>query len=338
MDIRLAENIAARYPPEYRPLSVSALENAGGMSGSLIWRVETGRGPLCLKAWPVETKSERLSFIHGVLRFIGDGQFRLAPIPVLSKDGESFVTADRRLWDLTPWAPGAADFFPLAKPEKLVAALRALAQFHLAGASFLPADQRRGASPNTRRRLQLLAALVAGGFDEILGSVVHPAPETLAVWAPLVAPGAELLNRVKLLAPVVSRELTGVAGAIVDLQPCIRDIHSDHVLFTGDEVTGIIDFGAMEIDNVATDVARLLGSLSRDEPAAWQMGLAAYQQIRPLSADELDLLRALNRSEALLSGVNWLKWIFVENRRFADPAAVIKRFDGITARFAMHFG
>ena len=32
------------------------------------------------------------------------------------------------------------------------------------------------------------------------------------------------------------------AAGELPLQPAIRDIHRDHVLFTGDEVTGLIDF------------------------------------------------------------------------------------------------
>src|SRR5205085_7730253 len=62
------------------------------------------------------------------------------------------------------------------------------------------------------------------------------------------------------------------------LQPAIRDVHHEHVLFTGDQVTGLIDFGALRIDTPLTDVARLVGSLVGDDAEARRIALDAYAE------------------------------------------------------------
>jgi len=122
------------------------------------------------------------------------------------------------------------------------------------------------------------------------------------------------------------------------VQPCIRDIWHDHVLFTGDEVTAIIDFGAMDIDTPATDVARLLGSLVGDDEAGWRIGVSAYSTIRPLSTVEEHTAKALDTSSPILAGCNWLRWIRVEGRQFEDRERIIERFRRIVARCELAAG
>ena len=77
--------------------------------------------------------------------------------------------------------------------------------------------------------------------------------------------------------------------------------------FDGDRVTGVIDYGAMKIDHPAVDVARLLGSLVEDDLAGWAMGLAAYREVRPLSADEAELARALDVTGTIAAAAVWLR-------------------------------
>ena len=61
------------------------------------------------------------------------------------------------------------------------------------------------------------------------------------------------------------------------MQPCLCDPWHDHVLFTGDQVSGVIDYGSVKEDHIAVDLARLLGSLVEDDENAWSIGLKAYQ-------------------------------------------------------------
>jgi Ser/Thr protein kinase RdoA (MazF antagonist) len=106
----------------------------------------------------------------------------------------------------------------------------------------------------------------------------------------------------------------------------LRDVWHDHVLFSRDEVTGMIDFGAVDFDTPAVDVARLLGSLVGDDAEGWQAGLAAYTAARPLSHDETRAIAALDAAGTVLAGCNWIRWIYTDGRRFENREQVVARF------------
>jgi Ser/Thr protein kinase RdoA (MazF antagonist) len=107
-------------------------------------------------------------------------------------------------------------------------------------------------------------------------------------------------------------------------QVCIRDVRSAHVLFTGDRVSGIVDFDAMQMTSVAVDVARLLGSYVADDYGRWQHGIDAYSAIRPLSPDERRAARVLDQLGVLGAGLSWLKWILLERRQFEVPQVLAR--------------
>jgi Ser/Thr protein kinase RdoA (MazF antagonist) len=121
------------------------------------------------------------------------------------------------------------------------------------------------------------------------------------------------------------------------LQPCLCDVWHDHVLFDGDRLTGLIDYGAMKIDHPAVDLARLLGSLVEDDPEGWSVGLAAYREVRPLSADEEELAHALDLSGTIAGASVWLRWLYHEGKEFEDRAAAGRRLEGLTLRLERYF-
>lgn len=102
--------------------------------------------------------------------------------------------------------------------------------------------------------------------------------------------------------------------------------------FTGDEVTGIVDFGAMRVDSTACDLSRLLGSLVVDDREAWEFARRVYSSVRPLSADEWKLTQALDEANVILAGLNWLDWICVQGRTFENYAAIYARLDEMLLR------
>jgi homoserine kinase type II len=113
----------------------------------------------------------------------------------------------------------------------------------------------------------------------------------------------------------------------VALQPCLRDARPEHLLFTGDRVTGLVDFGAMAIESVAADLSRLLGEWVGPDRSARAEGLAAYASVRPLDPIELALIEDFEDSAALLGAGHWVRWHFLEARTFDGPSAVA---EGIT--------
>src|SRR5256885_2022920 len=65
----------------------------------------------------------------------------------------------------------------------------------------------------------------------------EPALRLLAVWVPRVP---------ALLTPWSTGELA--------LHPCLCDVWHDHVLFEGDAVSGIVDYGSVKIDHASADL------------------------------------------------------------------------------------
>jgi Ser/Thr protein kinase RdoA (MazF antagonist) len=325
--------VLANYPPDCQPTRVESLGAAGGMSGAQFWRLATPRGGQILRRWPTEfPPPERLRFIHGVLRHAADGGIAFLPIPATTRAGNSFVEFAGYLWEVAPLMPGAADYEQSPSAEKLRAAMIALAQFHDAVAGFsvgredeLPPAIQTNAIARHAQRLQ--------EFER--SSTVDLANAIVDMHWPDLAPLArQFLQNLRRAVPFALKQIEPLTGVVFPQQPCIRDAWHDHVLFTGNKVTGLIDFGAVDFDTPATDIARLLGSfesVSGPSDTTWQIGLDAYQSVHKLFPGELQAARALRTSGTLLAGYNWIRWIYIEHREFEDHAQVVARFRRILA-------
>lgn len=329
-EVRLGPEVAAvldRYPVDCRPTRCVPVIGAGGFSGARLSKLITPRGQLVLRRWPSAHPSpERLRFIHDVLRHVARLGIDFVPVPLAATNGETFVEEDGHLWELAPWLPGEANYIRLPSEKKLIAALSTLARLHLALASYPNGNALPAVSPGILERQARLAQLLQGGLTEFSAAV---RPE---IWPELEQYAQSILQLFPLAAPRVAAALADAASLAVPLQPCLRDIWHEHVLFDGDRVSGIIDFGALRIESVAADVARLLGSMAGDDAGQWQIGQTAYEALRPLCPEEKTLVRAFDRSGTLLSGCNWLEWIYVDRIEFPDRPAVIKRVNAIAGR------
>jgi homoserine kinase type II len=300
------------------------LGSAGGFSGARLWRIAGEGGEFCLRRWPAEHPDEaRLQFIHSVLRRVFDRGVQEVAVPRESIAGATWVRHDGFLWELTCWMPGQADFDDDRRPEKLRAAMAWLARFHRAAA---PGICPAGVSSGIRQRREFLHRLLEGEAGEI--AIALP---TIG-WPEFAERGKKLLNAFARRAAPVELLLAQSQSVSCPLQPCIRDIWHDHVLFEDDRVSGVVDFGAMRTECVAGDIARLLGSLVADDGHLRRIGLEAYREVRPLDSSEERLLDAFDASEVLLSGMNWLRWICLERRQFDRAERVLARLDQILSR------
>ncbi len=313
-----------------RALSVESLANAGGFSGARFWRIDTPVGMCCLRRWPCEHPDpNRLAWIHAVLQHAARHGFDRLPLPLTTDQGATFIEQAGYLWQLEPWLSGKAytrrGHHMVADRECTAAAMRALAEFHQAVASF-PTDHSQGTSASAAWRARRLEWLFAGGLERLRAALDSSPSPRFRYRA------QELLERFPVSAAGLRSKLAEATGLVVPLQPCIRDIWCEHVLLEGNRVVGLIDFGAMRVDNVACDVARLLGSLAQGESACWRLGLAAYQEVRPLSADEQRLLVAMERSTAAMGGLQWIEWCCIERRQFPDMQRIIDRLDEFLLR------
>lgn len=303
--------------------TITALGGAGGFSGARLWRIQTAEQTYCLRRWPAEQDTTRLRFVHGVLEFAG---MQLDFVPRLQRTaaGETIVEVSSQAWELATWLPGEANFHQHPTAARLAAAMTALARLHVAWEYFPTRMTGLAASPGINERLTRLAE-IEQTLPAIEAALPRAAPELRALAIPLI-------EHFRRRATVVRGQLQAATHRQTMLQPVLRDIWHDHVLFSGEAVTGIVDFGAVRIDTIATDLARLLGSLVGDDTTAWQQALLAYETIRPLSADERALLPVFDASTTLMSGMNWLIWLLVDERQFDDFAAIYRRLEEILGR------
>lgn len=317
--------ILADWPLRQPVLSVEALGNAGGFSGSRLWRVAAGSSEWCLRRWPSEHPgASQLGWIHHVLRQVAGQDCPFVPVPLTTRESGTWVSRGGHLWELVPWMPGRADYHQHSSRTRLTSALQCLARWHSAARLNTPSVANR--SPGLTRRAEQLERLTAAHRQQLMRAID-------ARWGTAIAQHAsDMLRAAASVIPPLQERLRIACQQSFDLQPCIRDIWHDHVLFTGESVSGIVDYGAMAIDTTLGDIARLLGSLVGDEPDAWQHGVQAYVEQNPAGSVDLDLLKAIDRANVVLGGANWIRWLFVEHRQFDDLAAVAERISDIGAR------
>ncbi len=303
---------------------------AGGLSGASVWQGESLHGRVALRCWPTAHPSrERLAQIHAAM--IAARELGQACVPKLLRNwmGETFATevnpnGEQRLWELTQWMPGTADYLQSPSETRLRSAVERLACLHVAWRQVTAVPPT--VSPTVLDRCQKLQQWIERLPELTRWRMVHgtlsPQMQELTTESvrQLAERGAELLVA-----------LRGLQAIPVTLHFVLRDIWSDHILFTEDQVTGIIDYGAARVDEPATDVARLLGSLEPFHRELWQRGWEFYEKLNP----HVDGARVqvLDRVASLLSALQWLEWLVVEPRRFdARPAELIARWGRLVAR------
>jgi Ser/Thr protein kinase RdoA (MazF antagonist) len=300
--------------------------SGGGLSGAVVWQC-TGRDgrQWCLRRWPREHPSEsRLRFIHQVLQTVQLAGRPPIAGPLASDQGSTYVSQGGHFWEVAVWLPGQPDFVSHPSEVRLVSACQALAHFHLATE---PWSGQTGESRGLQSRCELLEQAEAICQAWQLTARHRP---TRSIYE-LVG---EVLHQLRPCLPRLERPLTLAAAQRWPLQPCLRDVWHENVLFDGQQVSGLIDYGAVDFEHPAADIARLLGSLVMGHPSWWQVGLSAYQKLRPLSPEAAHLVWIFDDANAALSGLNWARWLYVERREFGDEKRVAERLAAILARLS----
>jgi Ser/Thr protein kinase RdoA (MazF antagonist) len=76
--------------------------------------------------------------------------------------------------------------------------------------------------------------------------------------------------------------------------------------------------------------------MAGNDSAQWQNGLAAYETVRKLSPQELQLIVALDAGGIVVGSANWLRWLYVDQRSFEDDVKVVGRMRELLERL-QHF-
>jgi Ser/Thr protein kinase RdoA (MazF antagonist) len=322
IDARLdstARAVLSQYDLSYSVLR--PLGNRGGFSGAALWRVEGSDGDWCLRAWPPgEMNRERILEIHSLMKLARDQGLLFVPPVLRTLSGSTCMVQADRFWELTAWMPGTATTPTQVTRPQVEAACTALALLHRAWA---PAGQKVGPCPAVRRRLQAFQEWEERIRTSCLKFDLHDPAQAWAEQARRLLQGHAAKIPLK-LTPWLDRELP--------LHACLCDVWHDHVLFEGDVVTGLVDYGGVKTDHVAVDLARLLGSLVEDRAELRAAGLEAYARLRPLSLQEEELVSVLDQTGTLVGLITWLKWLYFEDKQFDDRTAVARRLQALVER------
>ncbi|CAK9102048.1 Uncharacterized protein slr1717 [Durusdinium trenchii] len=305
---------------------------SGGFSAAHVYRVEFEEKAYALRRWPLdELPINRLIELHRFLqRAHATGGIPFAvPIPAPST-GETLVRQVDAWWQLEPWMPGQPASSGSCARSQTEAAVRMLARLHHFAATYQCTrggrtwfSCRQGVSPAVEERLQILAVWQSRGSTERALLLNHVAPEARP-WL------GEVVEHFDRRATGITSALRSCASLERPLHPCLRDIWSAHVLFCDAQITGLIDANATRTEHPATDLARLLGSLIGNDGEAWESALDAYAAEHPLDESERELVRVLDQSGVLLSGMAWIERC--ARQEYRDINAVADRLRAIVER------
>ncbi len=307
---------------------------SGGFSGAGVFKVEAANTRYCLRRWPAgQVAVTRVLAIHQLLALAQARGVFVVPIPLKSDSGTSLPEFNGEPWQLEPWMPGTANFLAEPNDKRLKSAMTQLARFHNMICEWCPtAATRQWFQPASIRPCSTIARRVCMIDDYAKSIADMEAALALEGDARFRNAGTRIALLFRTVHPRVRRELAATERLPVPLQPCIRDLWHDHLLFRGDELSGVVDFGAMATDSISSDLSRLLGSLFGKDQAAWQRAIRHYETVRILTDAEHRLLRPLDQSGVLLSGMTWLKRRYVLRNTPTDLSRVCARMESIAER------
>jgi Ser/Thr protein kinase RdoA (MazF antagonist) len=318
----------------------------GGFSGSAVQLVEhvaTGR-KFVLKRFPESTPPDRCAWVHALMKHLRAAGIAAVPevidrrhaaagaSPTIVGDGEGGC------WELVAFMPGRSTDRPT--PGQAARALETLATLHVAAAG-LSAAAASGPSPGVVRRREQARHLLALPWRQRRAAIGMDADAAVLARFDEAIDVFDRAGGTRALERIAATE----AGPLA-LQPVLRDIWSDHVLFAaeGERVSGIVDYHAAGIDSPATDLARLLGSwtLAGERRAmslvdAWQDAIAAYERVRPLVPGERRLVPWLHATGVIFGLDNWFRWTLEERRTFSDAARMHERIARLVAALGSAF-
>lgn len=217
-------------------------------------------------------------------------------------------------WQMEPWMPGESVSGNDLTHMRLHHAAHALCRFHTAAAEYSGLGETSeyfytglGVSPAVIRRLQIVEHLNGGRLLELTRSA---AADSDIEYRGITLAVCETLKR---MLPQLETQLRRLSVVSFALQPVLRDVWSAHVLFTGDEVTGLIDLSACGTDHIAVDLSRLQRSWFGNDTAGIASFIRQYEIWRRLTRDEELLLKTLDACTVILSPVTWLQRIYPDD-------------------------
>jgi len=234
--------------------------------------LHTDKGIFFLTLYEKRVETNDLPYFLGLMDHLA-AKGIACPVPLRDRNGTMLRELAGRPAALISYLEGVSVRRP--QPRHCAAMGRALAEFHLAGRDF----------PLTRKN-----ALSVAGWRPLFEASRARADEVMAGLA------GELQNELDMLERDWPKALPqGVIHA---------DAFPDNVFFIGEKLSGIFDFYFACNDALAYDLAVCLNAWCFEHDAAFNITkaralLQAYNEVRPLNADELSALPLLARGSSV---------------------------------------
>ncbi len=324
--IKRVESIVARYPVSYRPRgAIARLGSAGGLSGAELFVFDSAAGSLVVRAMPANGPSfDYYQYVHECLGELRGLRFIAQPIPAI--DGRTLqVDDDGRIWVIEPRLEGS--------PERANPPAEARVRYAFAAIALVHQRWRRRStrapSPGLETRIRTLEYWGSRGFAELDQSLLDAITSEEISAFPHRSGVRQEVDLARVWMRIARQTIDAAADrvrpaslGVARLQPCMRDLRPEHFLFTGDLTTGLVDYGAIGVDSVAADLARLLGEwLAPDDPLRLD-ALDAYRSGVHLEDADYALIEPFEIAGDLLQAGDWAKMRFLERRTFADADSV----------------
>ena len=273
---RVSEDELAEFLNDYDIGSATSFSGITEGVENSNFRLTTDKGNYILTLYEKRVNVDDLPFFIGVMDHLSDAGGN-CPIPVADTSGKVLKTLNDRAAAIVSFMQGTSNNHPNAK--RCDSAGKALAQMHMAAGNF---DMIRPNALGHMSWKSLLAASEAGiedGHGTIDKALFTSAKERLD----------DILSAWPEDLPM------GVIHA---------DLFPDNVLFTGEDVTGLIDFYFACQDILVYDLAIMLNAWCFEPDLSFNITkakrlVAGYQSVRPLSDEEIAAIPILCRGAAM---------------------------------------
>ncbi|MFO0815630.1 MAG: phosphotransferase [Gemmatales bacterium] len=281
-----------------------------GFSGAAVWKVTATTGSFALKRWPSDFQPDWQRITHLSMLAQQHG-YHLLPVPHFTIQRQPYIKDQGVHWSACSWMTGQ----PVATPneEQLQTAMQSLAQLHRLWQRH--AETATGPSPSVQHQIMRLEAWTEAEYQQIARSS-HPLH--LQALALLRSHRHSAIERLR------PWQLTPLP-----LHYVLGDVWAEHLLYTGDSLTGIIDLATIRLDHPAHDLARLLGSYCAGDARRRAQALEYYPHTDP-HLESLTI--ALDEAGAIVALGNWLRWLVLENRPHLNHTAAHTRLQCLVNR------
>jgi len=318
--------------------STSIQSIRGGLSGSAVFKCECNGRKFALKRWPQGTNARRVDEVHAVMLL---ARRTLGIVPELAES----TLASTRLgyegyqYELASWMEGealgdapneitvsigglsttAAEYTGPSK--RILAAVEAgaeaIARFHDSTRRYIGPTAPAPAVLRRLSRIEQLQVELPKAMQQ--SERLSPVLRAAAHWLKREWP-----NRMD----AANRALSRWVGQLVPTRMVFRDVHRQHILFREGAVSGMVDFDAIGIDTIATDLARWVSGFSErtgDLEPLLQAAVTGYQRFAAISTCERDLAFVISEASGTLLLANWVSWVALGQRNFSECADLVDR-------------